>query len=411
MAQLPDKKLFKRALELADAGKSPTAISNEISVPRTTVRSWISNRVVLATKLDAGNVGAGPAREDILADKVRLLELQIKHMKKDTLTDHFVKTEIIGLRDAFANESANIPKWMLEPHSKTTSFPGVPTLFASDWHWWEVVDSSQIGGANEYSVEIGHDRARKLIGYTIDLLNNHMVNPNYPGIVFALGGDMVSGDIHDELIATNAGEIMPCVVDLVTVLIWCIATLADKFGNVFVPCVTGNHGRNTHKIRAKGRNYTSYDWLTYQWLAKHFENDKRIQFYIPNGSDALYSIYNRRYLLTHGDQFRGGDGMIGALGPIIRGDHKKRSRNSQIDMEYDTMLCGHWHQLIQLQRLIVNGSLKGYDEYASQGNFPYEPPRQALWLTHPKWGITFSVPVQVEAPKEWPQTSWVSWKA
>lgn len=29
------------------------------------------------------------------------------------------------------------------------------------------------------------------------------------------------------------------------------------------------------------------------------------------------------YLLTHGDQFRGGDGVIGALGPIIRGDHKK----------------------------------------------------------------------------------------
>ena len=31
-------------------------------------------------------------------------------------------------------------------------------------------------------------------------------------------------------------------------------------------------------------------------------------------------------------------GMIGALGPIIRGDHKKRSRNAQIDMEYDVML-------------------------------------------------------------------------
>lgn len=56
---------------------------------------------------------------------------------------------------------------------------------------------------------------------------------------------------------------------------------------------------------------------------------------------------------------------IRALGPIIRGDHKKRSRNSQIDLGYDTLLLGHWHQLIMLQRLIVNGSLKGYDEYAA----------------------------------------------
>ena len=62
--------------------------------------------------------------------------------------------------------------------------------------------------------------------------------------------------------------------------------------------------------------------------------------------------------------------MIGALGPIIRGDHRKRSRNAQIDMEYDTMLCGHWHQLIQIERLIVNGSLKGYDEYAYSNNSP-----------------------------------------
>lgn len=47
-----------------------------------------------------------------------------------------------------------------------------------------------------------------------------------------------------------------------------------------------------------------------------------------------------RYLLTHGDQFRDGDGMI-ARCPIIRGDHRQRSRNNQIDMAYDTMLLGH----------------------------------------------------------------------
>ncbi len=243
----------------------------------------------------------------------------------------------------------------------------------------------------------------------IDLLSNHMVKPKYPGIVFALGGDMVSGDIHEELMATNECEIMSAVVDLFGVLVWCISTLADHFGRVFVPCVSGNHGRNTHKIRAKGRNYTSFDWLLYCFLAKHFESDKRVTFLIPNGPDALYRIYGHRYLLTHGDQFRGGDGMIGALGPIIRGDHKKRSRQTQIGAAYDTMLLGHWHQLIQLQRLIVNGSLKGYDEYAYSNNFGYEPPRQALWVTHPVHGITFSMPVNVDEPKQPTESAWVSW--
>jgi hypothetical protein len=138
----------------------------------------------------------------------------------------------------------------------------------------------------------------------------------------------------------------------------------------------------------QGPHHTSFDWLLYCFLAKHFEGDKRVTFLIPDGPDAYYKIYGHRYLLTHGDQFRGGDGMIGALGPIIRGDHKKRSRNSQIDMGYDTLLLGHWHQYIHLTRLIVNGSLKGYDEYAYSNNFPFEQPQQALWLTHPKYGIT-----------------------
>lgn len=123
-----------------------------------------------------------------------------------------------------------------------------------------------------------------------------------------------------------------------------------------------------------------FDWLLYQLLAKHFARDPRVQFAIPDGPDCLYRVYNHRYLLTHGDQFRGGDGLIGCLGPIVRGDHKKRSRNNQVDQGYDTLLLGHWYQLIQLQRLIVNSCFPlgskvmtstGYDtiERVSKGDF------------------------------------------
>jgi len=335
--------------------------------------------------------------------KIRTLETAADAQAKEQLTAEFIKKKIIQLKD----ENVDVPDWLIRAPKEEMS--GVPTLFASDWHWAEIVDPKQIGGVNQYNITISQQRARALIETAIDLLNNHLKNPEYPGIVFALGGDMVSGDIHEELMATNEVEIMPTVLDLFGVLTWCITTLADQFGKVFVPCVTGNHGRNTHKIRAKGRNFTSFDWLLYSFLAKRFEADDRIKFLIPDGPDAYYSIFGHKYLLTHGDQFRGGDGMIGALGPIIRGDHRKRSRNAQIDQDYDTMLLGHWHQLIQLQRLIVNGSLKGYDEYANQNNFPYEPPRQALWITHPQHGITFSAPVNVERKRVVGRTEWVSW--
>ena len=65
-------------------------------------------------------------------------------------------------------------------------------------------------------------------------------------------------------------------------------------------------------------------------------------------------------------------------------------------MGYDTMLVGHFHTYLNMGRIIMNGSLIGYNEYANQGNFGFEKPRQALWLTHPKHGITYSMPVLLE---------------
>ncbi|QOD81904.1 hypothetical protein [Chromobacterium haemolyticum] len=340
--------------------------------------------------------------------ELRALRAQVAAARQDQLDAEYVKRKIVGLSRSVIDP----PDWLVPRRGGGAGERGVPTLFASDWHWAEVVDPRQINGVNEYSLPIAHRRARRMVEKTIHLLRNEFAGARYPGIVFALGGDMVSGDIHEELQATNEIEIMPTVVDLIGVLAWCVRTLADEFGQVFVPCVTGNHGRNTKKIRAKGRNFTSFDWLTYAMLAKQFEDDPRVAFLIPDGPDAYWKVYNTRYMLTHGDEFRGGDGMIGALGPIVRGDHRKRSRATQVDMSYDVLLVGHFHQLIQLQRLIVNGSLKGYDEFAWRCGFPYERARQALWITHPEQGITFSMPVNVDDDSARPglaAAEWTSW--
>lgn len=187
-----------------------------------------------------------------------------------------------------------------------------------------------------------------------------------------------------------------------------IERLADEFGKVFLPCVTGNHGRTSRKPRAKRRNHTNFDWLLYNMLAVQFAKDKRVTFQIPEGPDAFFRVYGTRYLLTHGDQFRGGDGMIGAIGPIFRGDKKKRARNAETDFSYDVICMGHWHQYIHLAQLIVNGALKGYDEYAFAGNFGFEPAQQALWVTHPEHAITFRMPVYVQRKPKGDATPWVS---
>lgn len=375
-------------------GQSYAATGRALGVDEATVRRHVKKII------------AQPAATKTKDHELITLRKQVKRLEELVLTEERVRREIIGLTRA----QVDVPDWVQRRPRKADRkhFAGVPTFFASDWHWGERVRPAEIGGVNEYTLEIAHKRAQTFIEVGIELLREHMTAAEYEGVVLALGGDMLSGDIHDELSQTNELESMPALLDLHGVLIACIERLAGEFGRVFVPCVTGNHGRTSRKPRAKRRNHTNFDWLLYHLLAKHFERDKRISFLIPEGPDAYYRIYGTRYLLTHGDQFRGGDGMIGPIGPIFRGDKKKRSRNAEIDRSYDVLLMGHFHQYMHLAQTIVNGSLKGYDEYAYAGNFPYEPAQQALWVTHPDHGITFRMPIFVQRRKRSETADWVS---
>ena len=53
----------------------------------------------------------------------------------------------------------------------------------------------------------------------------------------------------------------------------------------------------------------------------------------------------------------------------------------------------------------------GLPEYAtgdaSNNNFGFERPQQALWMTHPKYGQTYRMPVYVDRVRTPTTTSWV----
>ena len=394
----PSTHELQRALDASNSHKLTSEAAKAVGLAETTFR-----RHVLLAKAS----GLKPSKKTTISatETIRRLERDLREAQKESADAANIKAIIQGLVNK--SEDQSIPTW-LQQTKKKHSGPGVPTLFLSDLHWGEKVHPTQIGGVNEYNTQIAHERLRTCVDRAMHLLHILDNDNRYPGIVVILGGDMVSGDIHEELAESNEMHTLPTVLDMEAQIAAAISLLADAYGHVFLPCVTGNHGRNTKKIRAKDRHHTSFDWLLYKLLEKRFQSDNRITFLIPDGPDAYYKVHNTAYLLTHGDQFRGGDGMIGALGPIIRGDHKKRSRNGQIDKDYDVLLCGHWHQYIHLTRLIVNGSLKGYDEYAYSSNFGFEPPQQALWVTHPKYGITFRMPVYVDSQRAVNKTEWVS---
>src|SRR6185437_10995583 len=216
-----------------------------------------------------------------LAATISRLESELRRATAESADAAAIK-EIIGTLSLNVGNSQPVP-WLAAAPAKPSS-PGVPTLFLSDLHWGEIVRSSQIGGVNSFNLKIARDRMRYTVETAINLLRILDKGMDYPGIVVPLGGDMISGNIHEELTATNELNSMPTVLDLYDNLVSAIELLADTFGNVRLPCVTGNHGRDTRKTWAKDRHATSFDWLLYQFLARHFAADKRVSFYVPDSA-------------------------------------------------------------------------------------------------------------------------------
>lgn len=344
-----------------------------------------------------------------LEDEITRLRRELKLAHRDDLDAEQVREVIFGLAEA----ESSPPGWLVR-QTPAGSYAGVPVTMWSDWHWGEIVRPEEVGGVNKYNMEIARIRARRLVERTIDICYSHTVGAQYPGIVVCLGGDFVSGDIHEELKEEGEAQTPVVLIDLLGVLVWALKALADKFGHVFCPCVVGNHGRMTRKPRAKGRAFTNYEWLLYTMLDREFKDDPRVQFFIPTGTDAHFKVNSTRYMLTHGDALgvKGGSAIIGALGPIARGSMKTRDSEAQINREIDVIVMGHWHQYLMLPEagIVVNGSLVGMDEFARvMLRAKYQPPIQALWFDHPKRGITSRWPVLLEDRIVSDDNKWVSW--
>ena len=322
-------------------------------------------------------------------EEIKKLNKHIKEIEEQAISGNNLRELIHGVRKS---THGNPVDW-LSPKKQKNESQGIPVLILSDLHLDEVVKPEQIQNLNEFNREIAVKRFHHTIDTTISLLAEHIKNPKYEGIVLALAGDIFSGSIHEELAETNEASMNRSIIFWLDHFIAAIEKLLSKFPKVFVPCVVGNHGRHHKKPRAKNRVYDNFEWILYQFLQRHFAKDSRVSFMIPDGPDAQFQVYSKTILLTHGDQFRGGSGISGVFTPLMLGMSRKQKRNAAAKKSFDLLIVGHFHQLIMTESLIINGSMKGYDEYAFQSNFSYERPKQALFIINPNGEITYQMPV------------------
>lgn len=271
----------------------------------------------------------------------------------------------------------------------------------SDAHWDEVVRAVEVMGSNAYNREIGVLRLQEFGANLVKLMRHYTSGVKYEGLLLAILGDMFSGNIHDELRETNEEPLISSVLFWKEHLVALIKFLQEELQiPLEVPCVVGNHPRMDKKPRAKNYVRDNFDYLLYKLLEREFKDTNDIKIDVSESVDKSKSVYSTRFLFTHGNQFRGGTGISGLLAPLMIGDARKRKRNSTVDMPYDYLAMGHWHERAAFKGILQNGTLKGYDEYAFASNFEFQEPQQLFGVIDPRHKVTITAPIWCRHPNE-----------
>lgn len=340
---------------------------------------------------------AAEAADQLAAAKARLVSEQRAHQatRRELSRTQERVAELERLLERYTAVSPGdlrVPKW-LASKKRTKAHRATALLQLSDLHLDEVVDLDQMAGMNCYDRDIARQRFSRIIEGTAKLATTYVSGVHFDGIVVALNGDILTGDIHDELARTNEAPTPASVVYWVPILASGLTYLADTFGRVAVFCTDGNHDRTYKRIPAKQRAESSFAWMLYNWLADTLRDDERITFTLTTAESQVYRIYDTTFHQVHGDGFRSAGGIGGIYPSLLKYLHRMDSMWAAQGKTIDMHLLGHWHSLIFGPNFCINGSSKGFDEYAKKNGFGFERPQQALMVVTPENGVAQRLPV------------------
>lgn len=297
-----------------------------------------------------------------------------------------------------------VPDWIMAAGDGEKGRSVVGCL-VSDMHMGEVVSSDELNGVNAYDPDICRARMKRYFEAACVVGKRWAADTHCEGALLALGGDMVSGSIHEELSQTNALTSPEQVIAAVEVIAAGIIKLRLTYNRVHVVSVPGNHGRTTIKSTAKLYSRLSYDTMIAAMLAERFRGDQNITFQYGAAKDQSVPIFGRTVFVSHGDKMgsRGGMGFAGPNLPIVRGTKKVEAQQARFGRRPDLILMGHFHTSSNPGGVLANGSCIGYGEYADDIRADPEAPQQWLFLLHSKWFLRERATIVLEEPAQPPK--------
>lgn len=376
-------------------------------MPKGVPRDWPPGPDLLALIADVGSVNKAAARlgiadktlrshlvrEGLLDDAKRavarapttvgdddvsreeLLEHELRELKR--ATGRARKDEVRAERVVRAVEEAL--RGVAPPRrAKPASTPHTPSgahhrqmVLLSDWHGGEVVDPDVVNGMNEYNWQIMEERVDEVVGA---LLSHKRNSPTLTGLDVIFAGDMCSGANHEELAVTNEFPLAEQAVKMGALMGQTVERLVPHYANLRVVSVEGNHPRLSRKPASKNP-HDNMDWVAAVFARQYLAPHKTVTFTIGRGS-VRHTIAGRTYYCFHGDGIRSTMPGVPWGGVLRRVNTIQATQSHRID----GFILGHYHQanVVQGGRILMNGSLKGADEWTLKNFGGGERPAQLL---------------------------------
>ena len=409
MNTIPEK-VKSEIIKRRNLGVSWTALAkwlnqeHGVEVHRTTIQRWYDSVVWEEQDEDL-------PPEDNLDTRVKLDKKVATHkseavfykkLYESALKDNTKKELIVETIQEYTKAFPSVPLKQLNNSDKTPFGHQKQIMVAplSDTHVGEQVFKEQMRNLNEYNLDIFNKR---MYGWANQIIKHATYRRKIAPVdelVIPMLGDMISGDIHEELARSNMANCMEQMIRGASIISQALMYLAPHFTKIRIPCVVGNHGRMTRKPPMKDK-YMDWDYMLYQWLASFCKNQSNLEFHIPRSFLTTFKVHDKVVLIMHGDSVSGAgsSGSISAAIAKLRSVFQYRkalqreiedSMDDDSEIEFDSVMIGHFHRIDEIDigtgELHICGTMKGPDEFALQRLHAATKPKQLVTYWHPKYG-------------------------
>jgi hypothetical protein len=228
----------------------------------------------------------------------------------------------------------------------------------SDWHFGMEVDTN----INRYNKDIFNRRVEKLVKKVIEYGKKNEISTLHIGQL----GDILSGNIHVSTRVQSNEDLIEQIKYVSEILAEILNRLAYVFPNIKYYNVIGNHARAGKKSEV-GIN-ENFEYLVAWFLETRLRDLDNVEVIADKDGYVETKIFDKDIIFVHGN-FDQADKAVARLPQML-------------GYVPDFIIGGHVHHNYLKEfgktTTIVNGSLIGNDDYATQGRYGAKPSQKFM---------------------------------